>query len=92
MPKPHHPEEVYDALSQPVERAVVRRPVMAWPVLDVDRNYLSAMLMNQGRQEPVHVVERRQLKKELPGNDFQSATAVRGTIAQNPAAYTVGDA
>jgi hypothetical protein len=89
--QPHHPEQVDYANPQAVVQAVLRRAARAFAVVHGHRHDFEALALEEGRHEPVHVVEARHVHEYVAVEHLDAAPGVWRAVLEYPAAHGVSD-
>ena len=71
--------------NQPVQNPIFRLTGGARPMADRNSQNGAALSSDQSRHKPVHMVEKRQLHKDIAINNFNPAATVRMIITQQAA-------
>jgi len=87
----HHAHEIQDAGPEPVPYPVLGLPVATSAVIDRNCTDCTAAGLDERWQEPVHVIECRQLEKTLTPEYFQAAAGIANTVMQEGRPYAVCD-
>src|SRR5690606_37232291 len=80
--KPHHAEQVHHPRAKSTEKAVFRDAVAAFAIGDGLLTHIPAGPLDQRGKKPVHRCEIGQVLESAAADQFETATCVRGVIAQ----------
>src|SRR5262249_8375096 len=89
--EPHDSEQIDNAWPEPLVHAVLGASRQAGPMIYGNRDDPCACAPVQRRQEPMHVIEVRQLDIGLTIEELDATTRVGRSIPQQPGTHSVGD-
>lgn len=91
MYQPGNAGEVQQSVKEPPKGIIMGSSVQTRTMMHRHRLYLTTRAHNQCREEPMHVIEPRQLQKHSTIKHFDAAPGIRSSVRQNSPPHSVGD-